>query len=110
MYYIMKAYHITETSRKVSLARMLAEVGAEESCTILIANRSYGYNKSAPCFIMGSGTGYPEEDETTYTIDTGNGHRNAGEALKILDRVVIENGEVVSGHTDHENAYPWVMK
>lgn len=110
MFYIMRAYHISEKPRKVSLATVVAE---EPTCTVLVANRETGWNKTAPCFVIGSAGNYGVKtgDVTEYTIDTGNGHRRGG-ALTIRDVLRYKDGKLVEGcHADiHPSAHAWVMK
>ncbi len=117
-FYIMKAHHLTSSGRKLGLRKILRD---EPNCTIVIATRHYGYDKSSECFIIGgrSDYGIKPGDTQTYTIDTGMGYRMNGERLDIEHILQVENGKVVQsdGHKvncsfppEMDARYTWVMK
>ncbi len=106
-FYIMKAYHLTTSGRKLGLKKIAAD---EPNCTVLVANRNHGMGK-VRAFIIGSGHGYDvfEGQIHGYTIDTGNGHKGS-DRMEILDVIEIRDGVITKGSSDHENASTWVMK
>jgi hypothetical protein len=111
-FYIMKAYHLTTSGRKLGLKKIIKE---EPDCTIICATRHYSYNKSTECFIIGSRSEYGVQpgDKSTYIIDTGNGHKGDGyDELTINHIIHVENGQVTNdvNISDIPNAYTWVMK
>ena len=117
-FYIMKAHHLTSSGRKLGLKKIVRD---EPNCTILIAEREYGYGKKVSCFIIGCAGDYGVKpgDECSYTIDTGMGYRNQGERLTIEHILQVKGGVVVESDgvkrtdgllPDVENAYTWVMK
>ena len=93
-FYIMKAYHLTNSGRKLNLKKIFRD---EPNSTVLMATRKVGYNKYVPVFIIGCpGTyGVKPGDQTTYTIDTGNGYRCRNQELEIEHIMQVKNGELV---------------
>ena len=115
MYYIMNAKNHLTPSARPNINDLLAsnDLNVGE-LTIIIGRRRYGWNKSSPLFVTSHGTETNKAgDSVPYTIDTGNGHRSAGELLDIENVIHVENGKVV--HADNmigltERRPLWVMK
>jgi len=113
-FYIMKAYHLTTSGRKLGLRKILRD---EPNCTIVVATRHYGWGKSVPVFIIGCAGEYGVKagDESSYTIDTGNGYRNQDECLDIVDVLQVVDGKIQDTDDDYDlcgfgNRYTYVMK
>ena len=117
-FYIMKAAHLTSSGRKLGLTKILRD---EPNCTIVIATRHYGYDKTSECFIIGcrGSYGIKPGDTKSYTIDTGMGYRMNGERLDIEHILQVENGKVVESDgrkrrpdcpPEMDARYTWVMK
>jgi hypothetical protein len=107
-FYIMKAHHLTSSGRKLSLDKIIRDT---VEGTILVADRHVGWSKKVRSFIIGAHGDYGVKpgDTEQYIVDTGMGYKGNGE-LDIIDVLQVRNGEIISGGTDHENAYTWVMK
>jgi len=116
-FYIMKAYHLTSSGRKLGLRKIVRD---EPDCTLLIAERLVN-GRFVPVFIIGARADYGVSpgDKTTYTLDTGNGYRNDGEQLNIEHYLQIKNGKVIESDgkahktgelPDVEARYTFVMK
>jgi hypothetical protein len=118
----MKAAHLTSSGRKLGLAKVAREQG---ECSILIAKRFYGWDKSADLFLTGCGNsdyGVAPGDEVQYTIDTGMGYTHRDSKMVIQHVLQINaDGKVVSRDGiacpprdipkgECENRYTWVMK
>ena len=115
MYYIMNAKnHLTPSARPNIDAILNSDSLNSGPMTIIIGQRRYGWNKSSPLFLTGYGVDRNKAGNSVpYTIDTGNGHRSAGELLDIENVIHVEDGKVV--HADNmiglsERRPLWVMK
>jgi phage tail tube protein FII len=121
-FYIMRARHLASTPRKLSVA---AVARAQGECTLILATRRYGWDKTVPCTITGSRSDYDVKpgDKSSYTIDTGLGYRNRNSDLDIeqvfqinteglVDRVngvdLIKPQPITNFVTDKRHT--WVMK
>lgn len=106
-FYIMKAYHLTTSGRKLGLKKICRD---EPNCTIVVGKREVG-GRMVDCFIIGAQGDYGVKrgDEAEYIVDTGNGYKGGG-YLHIEDVLQVRNGAIVKGATEWDNAYTWVMK
>lgn len=89
---IMKAHHLTE-GHKCSLSK-IARSEYHKDCTILVATRHYGWNKTSKVFIIGAQGDYGVKagDQVQHIIDTGNGYRGGYERLDIEGVLQVRNG------------------
>lgn len=105
-FYIMKAYHLTSSGRKLGLTKICRD---EPDCTILVAKR----DGKVDAFIIGCSSscdyGVKKGSRSSYIIDTGNGYKGSG-FLHIKDVLQVRNGVIVQGSSEWDNAYTWVMK
>ena len=93
-FYIMKAYHLTKSGRKLNLKKIFRD---EPDSTVVMATRTRGWNQEVPVFIIGCPGDYGVKpgDASTYTIDTGNGYRERNQPLKIEHIFQVKNGVIV---------------
>ena len=109
-FYIMKAYHLTNSGRKLGIKKILKD---EPDCTLLVATRSHGYDKRVPCYIIGSRGDYGVKagDNVFHTIDTGNGYRNQDMPMTVEAVLTVVDGKIqepVEGKMD--SRFTFVMK
>lgn len=111
-FYIMKAYHLTTSGRKLGLKKICKD---EPDCTIVIAQRHLDHfgDRKVPVFIIGCRSDYGVQagDKTTYTVDTGNGYRDKNKRLEIEGVLTVIDGQIqeeMKGKMDAR--YTFVMK
>jgi acid phosphatase class B len=91
--FIMNAKdHIT--GKKKSTIQEIIDVNQRGDLVIYVADRETTIDKVSKLFITSYGSSMSEP--TTYTEDTGHGHRNKNKGLWVCNTIWISDGKIVS--------------